>query len=35
MGFGLINFIAVAAQYALKQPHINKVRRSHAMGVGG
>jgi hypothetical protein len=26
MGFGLINFIAVAAQYALQQPHINKVR---------
>jgi hypothetical protein len=27
MGFGLINFIAVAAQYALQQPHINKVCR--------
>jgi histone deacetylase 6 len=25
MGFGLINFIAVSAQYALQQPHINKV----------
>lgn len=25
MGFGLINFIAVAARYALQQPHINKV----------
>lgn len=29
MGFGLINFIAVAARYALQQPHINKVRRPH------
>lgn len=25
MGFGLLNFIAVAARYALQQPHINKV----------
>lgn len=25
MGFGLINFIAVAARYALQQPAINKV----------
>lgn len=29
MGFGLINFIAVAARYALQQPHINKVRWPH------
>lgn len=25
MGFGLVNFIAVAARYALQQPGINKV----------